>query len=171
MSFIWPSLLLSLALVPNAVIFGIGYLTGPGFAVGTNTSVAIGGSHLAAVPALPLLTAVPVGRAPWPVLVWCGLAVVGAGIAAGRRISRSSTADLRGRLQNAVVAGAALGIVAAVVTGFAGGPAGPGRLRAFGPSPWHVGLAIAAETAVVAAVVVLVTAWTGRHSRTASALE
>ncbi len=151
-------LLLSLALVPNAAIFGLGYLTGPGFAVGTGTAVAIGSSHVAAVPALPLLTAVPAGRAPWPVLAWCVLAVVVAGIAAGRRITRSSTLDLTGRLQSVVVAAAALGVVAAVVTGFAGGPAGPGRLRAFGPSPWQVGLAVAGETAVVAALAVLAAA-------------
>jgi hypothetical protein len=161
---VFSMLLLSLLLVPNAIVFAIGYLAGPGFAVGAGSSVALGASHLGATPALPLVAALPSGRAPLPVLVCCVLAVWAAGTLAGWRITRRSTLQLRGQVNSAVVAGAALGIGVALLVGFAGGPAGPGRLRAVGPSPWQVGLAVAGETAVVAVIVVLVVGLASRRS-------
>lgn len=161
-------LLLSLLLLPNAVVFSMGYLVGPGFAVGAGTSVAFGGAQVAAVPALPLIAAVPAGRAPTPVLAAGIVAVIAAGAVAGWRVSRHSVLSVRDQLKTAVVAAAVLGVGAAVLVGYAGGPAGPGRLRAVGPSPWQVGLAVAGETSVVAIIVVLVAGWTSRH-RAASA--
>jgi Family of unknown function (DUF6350) len=155
-------LLLSLLLVPNAVVFSFGYLVGPGFAIGAGTSVALGGSHVGAMPALPLLAAVPSGHAPTPVLVGCIVAVVAAGGAGGWRITRRSTRNLVGRVQSALTAAAVLGVGAAAVVGFAGGPAGPGRLSAVGPSPWQVGLAVAGEMAAVSIVVVLLASWVGK---------
>jgi len=142
--------LLSLLYLPNAVLFGVGYISGPGFAIGAGTSVMYGGVHLGAMPAFPLLAAVPSGRAPWSVTAVFIAAMVGAGILAARRILRAEGLDLREQLRRALFAGAGFGIVAAVVVGFAGGPAGPGRLGAVGPSPWQVGFLTAAEIAVVA---------------------
>jgi hypothetical protein len=155
-------LLLSVLLVPNAVIFSVGYLAGPGFAIGAGTSVALGGTHLGAVPALPLLAAVPVGPAPWPVLVGSVVVIAAAGIRAGWRVSRRSRLSLARQLSGALAAAAVLGVGTAIVVGFAGGPSGPGRLSAVGPSPWQVGLAVAAEIAVVAVLVVLTGAWIRR---------
>ena len=61
-------LLICILYAPTAVVWGTSYLAGPGFAVGTGTSVAITGVHLGAVPALPLLAALPVleGRRELP---------------------------------------------------------------------------------------------------------
>jgi hypothetical protein len=155
---------LSLLLLPNAVIFAVGYLVGPGFAIGAGTSVRLGGAQLGATPAMPLLAAVPAGRPPLPVVVCCIASVVVAGAVAGWRIARRPGITLGDRLRGAVVTGGVVGLGAAVLVGFAGGPAGPGRLGAVGPSPWQVGLAVAGEIAVVAAVVVLATSWrTGRR--------
>jgi hypothetical protein len=164
-------LLLSLMLLPNAVVFALGYLTGPGFGIGAGTSVAIGGSHLGAMPALPLVAAVPTGRAPWPVVAFCALGVLGAGVAAGRQLSRNRDVGLRERLRDVALTAAVLGIGTATVVGFAGGPGGPGRLRAVGPSPWQVGLAVSAEVAVVAAVVLAITVWAPRRGVRVSAPE
>ena len=55
-------LLICILYAPTAVVWGTSYLAGPGFAVGTGTSVAITGVHLGAVPALPLLAALPSSR-------------------------------------------------------------------------------------------------------------
>jgi hypothetical protein len=152
-------LLLSVLMVPNAVVFAFSYLVGPGFAVGAGTSVAVGGAHVGALPALPLLAAVPIGPAPTPVLVGCVAALVVAGAAGGWRITRRSTRGLSGQAQAAAVAGALLGITAAFLVGFAGGPSGPGRLSTVGPSPWQIGLAVAGEMSLVATFVVLIAAW------------
>jgi hypothetical protein len=151
--------LLSLLLLPNAVVFSVGYLVGPGFAIGAGSSVGFGGVHLGAMPALPLLAAVPSGRAPWPVTAACFAAVVLAGTVAGWRVARRPTLGVADRVRSALFSGAVVGIVVAILAGFAGGPAGPGRLSAVGPSPWQAGLAVAVETGVVAAVVVLIFSW------------
>jgi len=54
-------LIVQLAYLPNAVIWAICYMLGPGFAVGARTIVAPTGSVLAGVPAFPLLAALPDG--------------------------------------------------------------------------------------------------------------
>jgi hypothetical protein len=155
-------ILLSVLYVPNAVCFAFGYLVGPGFAVGAGTSVAYGGVHLAAMPAFPLLAAVPTGQSPWQITAVFVAAVVGAGALAGQRIVRRPDLDLSARLRRAGSAGAIVAVGAAVLAGFSGGPSGPGRLSTVGASPWQVGLFAGAEIAVLAAAVVLI-----RHAVTA----
>jgi hypothetical protein len=156
---------LSLFYAPNAVVFGLGYLAGPGFAIGRGASVTFAGSHLSAVPALPLVAAAPGGPAPLPVVVLGALVLVGAGVAAGWMVLRGSSEGLRRRIECCLGAAAALGIGMAALAAFAGGPAGPGRLRAVGTSPWQLGLAVAIEVAVVAVFTVLIGEWL--ESRTA----
>jgi Family of unknown function (DUF6350) len=159
-------ILLSLLYLPNAVCFAAAYISGPGFAIGAGTSVTYGGAHLGAMPSFPLLAAVPSGPAPWQVRAVFIAAMVAAAVLAGRRILRADGLELREQLQRALFAGAGFGLVAAVVVGFAGGPAGPGRLGAVGPSPWQVGFLTAAEISVVAAAYLcvdhLVQRWRGR---------
>jgi hypothetical protein len=154
----------SLLLIPNAVIFAIGYLTGAGFAVGTGTSVGLGGSHLGSVPAFPLLAAVPSGGAPVIVTVISVLGVVGAGALVGWRIATQAASGrshlpLIDQLRCALGAAGVLGISLALVGGFAGGAAGPGRMSAVGPSPWKLGLVVTAETTALAIVTLLLCAW------------
>jgi hypothetical protein len=161
-------LLLSLLMLPNAVLFALGYLVGPGFAIGAGTSVGYGGAHLGAVPAFPLLAAVPSGRAPWLLMTVAIAAVVAAGAAAGWRVARLTTLTVQERARSVFVAGALLGTGAAILVGFAGGPAGPGRLSAVGPSPWQVGLTVAGEISLVALITVLAAAWTGLARKLAS---
>jgi hypothetical protein len=147
--------LLSVLMVPNAVLFAVGYLTGPGFAIGAGTSVGYGGTHLGAVPTFPLLAAVPSGHAPWQVMAFFIAALVLAGVAAGWRVAKCADLSVRDQLRSGLVAAATVGIAMASLVGFAGGPSGPGRLSAVGPSPWQVGLALLAEVAVVAALTIL----------------
>jgi hypothetical protein len=151
--------LLSLWLVPNAVLFTTAYLTGTGFAVGSGASVTLGSAHVGATPALPILAAVPHRAAPWPVVALAVLAMTGAVVLAAWRVRRDAGESLVDQLW---AAGALAGIVAAgiaVLAALAGGPAGPGRLSAFGPSPWQVGLSVAAEIAGPVVLFVGVQAW------------
>lgn len=153
---------LSVLMAPNAICFAVGYISGPGFAIGSGTSVTYTGVHLGAVPAFPLLAAVPSGAAPWQVMTLFIAAVVGAGVAAGLRIVALRTSTLRTQLQLAAVVGLCVGVVVTAVAGFAGGPGGPGRLSSVGPSPWQVGLATAVEIGVVAMFVVAVSHYAER---------
>ena len=147
--------------VPTAAVWGLSFCVGPGFAVGAGTSVGVAGSTLGAVPALPLLAALPTGTgsAAW----WLALAVpVGAGVAAGvvaDRTPGSPPGDaISWRLQlraAALTAGLVGALVAVAVAGLAwlsAGPAGPGRMATTGPDWWAVGPAAGLEVAAAAAV-------------------
>ena len=57
-------LLAQLAYVPNAVIWAISFMLGPGFAFGTGTVIAPTGSALGPLPAFPMLAALPPGVHP-----------------------------------------------------------------------------------------------------------
>ncbi len=153
-------LLICVLYAPTAVVWGTSYLVGPGFAVGTGTTVAISGVHLGAVPAVPLLAALPSSRdtgAAWPLMVAATLA---AGLVSGVLVDRAARRDPRQPISSwrdllrvagltGAVTGLALGVLAAASTG----PAGPGRLAHTGPAPWWVALAAAGTTAVVVAAI------------------
>ncbi len=141
-------------LLPNAVIWAACFAVGPGFAVGAGTSVSLFGVSLGAVPALPLLAALPAGGgaplAALPVL----LAPVAAGVVVARVVGRRLPgADRRTTVGTSAGGGALAGVALGVAAWLSGGPAGPGRLATTGPSPWQVGLVAAAELALVAAAV------------------
>ena len=118
--------------------------------------------HLGAVPAFPLLAAVPSSAAPWQIMALFVAAVVGAGVAAGLRIAAITAVGLNIRLRLAAITGLCFGLAVIMIVGFAGGPGGPGRLASVGPSPWQVGFATAAEIGVVALIVVLVSHYAKR---------
>lgn len=150
---------ISLLLVPNAVLFTTAYLTGTGFAVGAGTSVTLTGAHVGATPALPILAALPRGAVSWPILAIAIATVLGAGGLAGWRIRRDVGDDLAAQVRTVLTTGLVAGLAAAALVAIAGGPFGPGRLAAVGPSPWKVGLSAGGEVAVVALVVVAVHGW------------
>jgi hypothetical protein len=81
-----------------------------------------------------------------------------AGLVTGWRVV-CHEGDLMARLRQVAAAGAVAGVVTAVLVTFAAGPAGPGRMAAVGASPWQVGLSVAGELMVPAAVVVATWTW------------
>ena len=163
--------LISLVYAPNAVLWASAYSLGPGFAVGTHTSVALGGVQVGAVPAVPLLAPLPdTGSAPW--ISWLLVAgPIAAGVLAGwmytrRRPVPAIAADApwwrRQRLAEAAW-GFAIGAVAALVLGvlaaLSAGPFGGGRMSALGPSALWVMLAALLEIGLLAAVTIWVLGW------------
>ncbi|MFC9800924.1 DUF6350 family protein [Streptomyces bacillaris] len=152
-------LLLAVALVPNAALWGAAYGLGPGFALGTGaTATPLGLSGTPAVPDFPLLAAVPEPGAATP-LNWaaCAVPVVAALAVAWCVLRRAAPADgPRARAwsprETALTTGlAALGCGAlmALLTAAAGGPLGTGALGTFGPVGWLAGPAALAWTAIV----------------------
>jgi hypothetical protein len=153
--------LLSILLLPNAILFGAAYLTGTGFAVGAGTSVGFTSVHAGPVPALPILAAVPHGKAPLVVTALCIVFILVAGVVAAISVERGSDRSLPERMTTIASTPGVIAVGALVLAAIAGGPAGPGTLRAFGPSPWQVGLSVGFEIGVVSAVAVLGRHWVG----------
>jgi len=155
-------LVLDALLLPNAAIAAVGYLTGPGFAVGAGSSVSLGGAHVGAVPALPLLAAVPHGPAPTLVRVAAVALLLGIGALTGWFATRGDVVSVWTAAGRAVLAAALAGLLVAILVAIGGGPAGHGRMTAVGASPWQVGLVLALELSVVAAVFAAGRAWVRR---------
>ncbi|MFE2498294.1 DUF6350 family protein [Streptomyces scopuliridis] len=148
-------LLLGLALVPNAAVWGAAYGLGPGFALGTTaTATPLGVAGTPALPSFPLLAAVPDG--PGTPLNWAafgvpavaGLAVAWftARVAASPYALREEAWSARGTALTAALGGVVCAGLTAVLAGLAGGPMGNGRLAAFGPVWWLTGAAALAWT-------------------------
>ncbi|MFG2226846.1 DUF6350 family protein [Streptomyces sp. NPDC048644] len=150
-------LVLCLALLPNAAVWGAAYGLGPGFTAGVGgTAGPLGTAAPPALPHFPLLGALP-DPAPVTPLTWAVAAgPVLAGIllaryvahhaagsgGAGRPWRRRTTAAVAGLA--AVACGAAMAGLAAL----SGGALGTGRLAVFGPTWWLTGLAAAGWTAL-----------------------
>ncbi len=129
--------LLGLSVLPNAALFGGAFAAGPGFTLGTGTVVAPSGVHLGAVPAFPLLAALPgEGPQPWWIAALVTAPMV-AGAVAGTLVVRRypvyglDVAALRGG-----VAGVSAGVGFGLLTGLAGGAVGPGRMTDVTPDVW-----------------------------------
>jgi hypothetical protein len=156
-------LLASLCYLPNSVIWAVAYMLGPGFSFGIGTAVSPSGSALGALPAFPMLAALPVGStAAFP--AWLGFFVLVtpylAGALAGLMTVRIAPTP---SLEAAPLWGLVTGTLTALVIGFAakfsGGPLGAGRLASVGPAGGEVGLVAVLEVGVTAALVAGAANW------------
>src|SRR5690606_24782752 len=111
-----------LAFVPNLVVWAASWLLGPGFAIGTGSSVSPLATNLGPVPAIPVLGAVPPGEFA---LGFLGLLVpVLAGFLAGVAVRPALLRALGGHpspgrpvLGVVVLAGAGIGVVGGLALG------------------------------------------------------
>ena len=135
-----------LALLPVALLWGLSWLTGAGFAVGSGTSVTPFETLLGPLPALPLFGAIPQGWGALGALAPALVVLVGIGIAVllGRR-AEARRASWPVALSTAAVAAVLAGLVVAGLAALATGAIGPDRLAEAGPSPWLAGGLAAAE--------------------------
>ena len=146
-------LLAEIAYVPNAVVWGIAFCLGPGFAFGAGTVIAPTGAALGALPAFPMLAALPAGHVP----AWLSLAVLAApylaAVAGGVLTVRiMPTPVLEAAPAWGFASGAATGAAVGLLAALSGGPLGNGRLAAVGPSGWQVALVAILEMGVTSAV-------------------
>ncbi|WP_460459676.1 cell division protein PerM, partial [Angustibacter peucedani] len=144
-----------LALLPNLALWALGFVAGPGFALGTGTLVTPGGSDLGLLPLVPVLGAVPPpGALPTPFVAVVVVPVL-VGMVVGYRAVTRSGREHDGPLDavaDALTAVVTTVLVLTALVALSGGAAGPGSLAAVGPSPWRVALALAGELAAGAAV-------------------
>ncbi len=153
-------LLVELAFLPNAVIWGMAYAVGPGFSVGAGTSVSATGVFLDTVPAFPPLAALP-EPGPAPAVSLLALAApFAAGAVGGVLTIRAMPSPVyEGAPLWGFVSGALTGAVAAVLAALSGGPLGGERMATVGPSAWQVGLMAALEVGISAAIAAWVANW------------
>ncbi|HEY5137406.1 MAG TPA: DUF6350 family protein [Candidatus Nanopelagicales bacterium] len=160
-------LLVSLAYLPNLLVWTLSYVLGPGFGVGGGATVdpfyAAGGL----LPGVPMLGAVPSDApAAGPLLL---LLPVAAGIVGSVVLRRRIHLALLPEV-GAVLGGAALlGVVTVVLAALSRGSLGDGRLVGLGPAPLVTGIVafgLVAAGAVLCTLVVRITPtiWvTGEH--------
>ncbi len=155
--------LLGVAYVPNFVIWSLAYGLGTALSLGAGGSVSAVSVSSTAVPAFPLLAAVPDTPNPWArALV---LVAIAAGALAGVTLNRT------GRLSDwksyaigicgvTAMTGALLGLLGYL----SAGALGTGRLAMIGPSPWAVALVGGGLVGLGALISVGVAlAWNHRH--------
>jgi hypothetical protein len=149
-------LLLCLALLPNAAVWGAAYALGPGFTAGAGGLAGpLGTSTPTALPHFPLLAALP-EPGPGTPLTWSvAVGPVLAGVLLGRYVAHAAAGPDTGgawrrrtTLGAAALAAGACGAATAALAALAGGALGTGSLAPFGPSWWLTGLAATAWTAL-----------------------
>ncbi|MCG8918993.1 DUF6350 family protein [Actinokineospora sp. PR83] len=145
-------LLLSAGYLPNAAVAATGFIAGPGFALG-QVGVGVVGATGGAVPALPLLAALPEQHAPW----WPALCVLPAavGCLVGWAL-RTAAPTPTGRLRAVAVAAVVVAMAFAVFAGSAGGALGSGPFHPLDLRAAWLSLALVLWIGVPGAVV----AWT-----------
>lgn len=156
--------LATMAVAPNAVLFGAAYLLGPGFAIGTGTVVSPSVVALGPVPAFPLLAALP-GSGPTPewavglLAVPVVVGVVGAVLAQrSYQVTAYDSAALRG-----FGSGFGAALVSTFAIALAGGPMGTGRMADVGAPVWEVLVAAVMAMSLGGLVAGVVTAWWQRR--------
>ena len=145
-----------LAFMPNLVIYTASWLVGPGFAIGSGSSVSPLSTVLGPVPSVPVLGALPTGDLAFGFLGIAVPIVIAFLAAALLRTRLVAELDVEhpllwlggAALGMGVAAGVLLGLLAAVTAG----AAGPGRLAEVGPDALAVGLFTAIEVTVGAAL-------------------
>ncbi|WP_341952790.1 DUF6350 family protein [Salinibacterium sp. TMP30] len=147
-----------IALLPNIIVWAASWLVGPGFAIGTGSTVSPLATSLGPIPAIPVLGALPTGDFAFGFAGLLAPVLVGFLVAAvlGPRIA----GELR-RRELAIVA-VGIGLTAATIIGLlvwaSAGSAGPGRLNDVGPQPWVVTLWAFVEFSVAAGLGLLTSA-------------
>lgn len=148
------------AFLPNLVVWAAAWLVGPGFALGTGSSVGPLGTSLGPVPSVPLLGALPSGDLALGFLGLLVPVVIGFLIAAAMRPSLVRALNGIPSLPLMVASGLGIGVVGGVTLGLlawaSGGSAGPGRLADVGPDALQVALFATLEFAVPAVLALVV---------------
>lgn len=126
--------LLSLLVLPNAIVCSGAYLLGPGFTVGVATVVSPSAVVLGPLPMFPMLAALPNDGTP---PAWTAYLMVLPPLVALLATMRSQRLAPTDRWDEGIIRGLAGGVLAGLVFGLfaavAGGAVGPGRMADVGP--------------------------------------
>ncbi|MDI6098454.1 DUF6350 family protein [Actinoplanes sp. NEAU-A12] len=161
--------MISVGYAVNASIWAAAYLLGPGFALGTDTTVRLTEVTLGPPPMLPLIAGLPDGPMGATGTVLLALPVIAGAVAgwaltqrlrfgrdsarrATRRNGKGSPAEADPPwsmvVLSSLLAGPVAGLVLATLAWLSGGAIGSGRLSRIGPDPVQAGLVAAIVVAV-----------------------
>jgi hypothetical protein len=140
-----------LALIPVALVWMMSWIAGPGFTLGIGAIVSPFATTVGAVPAIPLLGAIPEtsDSSEWVTVIPAIIAFIAATRYASNLRSRGQIfnpgdlADLGRVVATAAVAAVAIALTTVLVGSYATGSAGPGRFVQVGIDPIAVGLVLA----------------------------
>ncbi|NYG55085.1 DUF6350 family protein [Nocardioides perillae] len=159
---------LTLLLLPGAVVWSAAWLLGPGFGVGAGTVVSPALTVLGALPLVPLVPALPAaGSAPrWVVVGVAAVPVLLAAVATARVQRHQPTLRWDDGVLRGCVGGVAAGVLLGVLAALAGGALGPGRMAVVGPLAGDVLVHAVAALGVGGALGgAVATAWQRRAAR------
>ncbi len=141
-----------IAFIPVALVWTISWVAGPGFTLGTGAIVSPFVTTVGAVPAIPLLGAIPetntIGE--WVTAIPAILAFIAAARFAadlrsrGQFFNPGNITDLGRVAATAALAAVAVGLATVLVGSYATGSAGPGRFVHLGINPLTTGFVLAA---------------------------
>jgi Family of unknown function (DUF6350) len=151
--------IVGLGLVPNAAVCAGAFMAGPGFALGTGTTVSSAGVTLGPLPAFPILAATPRSGGAWwqeGLVVAPLLAGAVAGVVTMRRAPTPSYLWLAART---AAAGAASGLLFGVACLLSTGAVGPGRMTEVGPDVLGATAVCTVAGLLTAPLVAVAVAW------------
>jgi Family of unknown function (DUF6350) len=123
-----------LLVLPNAVLFAVAVLLGPGVSIGTGTSVTLSEVTVGPLPAVPWFAAVPASGSQPPALSALAAIPLLCGVAAGAwAVRRYPVFGYDGAALRGAGAGVGAGLLVAGLVAVSGGPIGPGRMADVGP--------------------------------------
>lgn len=151
-------LILSLAYFPNLIIWASSYTTGVGFSAGGGGVVSPFGAEVGAMPAFPLLAAVPTTSA-WYTLIPMVVPLIGGVVAtfyarkiksnqlarevADLKVTQSSVEQFTLGIRDRLWISGLVGVAMVFLSFIAGGSLGQERMAGLGPSPLGAGFAMA----------------------------
>jgi hypothetical protein len=153
--------------LPDLAAWGVAWLAGPGFAVGSGTLISATTVRLGVLPVIPVFGALPSSPVPGGWLLMAAFAgpVLAGGWCGWRTVRRAAVDDLGlvsrllDALLGAVLAAVLLGLLVALSTG----AIGPGRLAEVGANALVVTPFLAVELALGALPVAAVATWWRRR--------
>lgn len=120
-------------LSPNVSLLGSAYLLGPGFAIGAGTTVSPTAVSLGAIPAFPVLAALPhEGPTPGWLAIAMGVPAVCAAVGVVRARRTGGPLPLDIAALRGAGAGMGAGVLITIAISLAGGPMGTGRMADIG---------------------------------------
>lgn len=147
-----------LAYLPTLVVWAASWLAGPGFALGSGTSVSPAGTELGVVPGIPILGLVPENSSIWmlvSVLVPIACGAVAGWMVRSRLVWEDTARGYGPRAAIAAGIAASSSGIAALAALLASGSIGPGRLAEAGPAVGPFALAIGVEVLIGAGILLL----------------
>ena len=157
-------------LVPNLLVLGAAYLLGPGFAVGVDTSIAVGSVDLGPVPALPVFAALPEpGDQPAALGALVAVPALCALLAVVLLGRRRPPLGWEGALAAGIGGGAVAGLGLGVLAALGSGSLGAGTMAEFGPPAGSVAVISCVALGLGGGLgAVVVTWWQGRRAESAA---